>query len=81
MRAVVTGLSFAAVLATPVLAQGFPGSTVGLPADPFASNYPSAPPPRGADAVPARRDGARRARKPAPRTGQGPVPPAAIRPR
>lgn len=44
----------AALLAgSPALAQpvpGLAGSTVGLPANPFASNYPSAPPSRRIEA-------------------------------
>ncbi|GLS42912.1 hypothetical protein GCM10007884_08970 [Methylobacterium brachythecii] len=51
MRALHFGLFLLGISATaPALAQGFPGSTFGrnapgVPANPFASNYPSEPPP------------------------------------
>lgn len=53
MRALHFGLFLLGISATataPVLAQGFPGDTVdrnapGVPANPFASNYPSEQPP------------------------------------
>jgi len=83
MRLAPSLLCLTALLAGgPALAQagGFPGSTIGIPADPFASNYPSAPPPREVAPDPrveGRPRRAVRARRPAPRN-QGLRPPADV---
>lgn len=59
-------------------AGGFPGSTIGIPADPFASNYPSAPPPREVVPQPGYEGRPRTVRRPVRRGARPLRPPADV---
>ncbi len=69
--------TFARLLALTVALAASPGFAQGVPPNPFASNYPSAPPSVAERAGQARATQARR-RAPPRGAGQGLIPPASI---